>query len=72
MNINDNYLRADQVWVRERSNTKRMTLVDKDWDKIIEDKVVLSGNFNAYSLEWNLTYGTRRDVTATRDPGGHP
>lgn len=45
----DNYQRTDQMLGKVESNMRRRTLVDTDWDSIIEGRVVLLGDLNVYS-----------------------
>lgn len=37
-----------------RGNTRRRVLAEADWDKIIKGGVVLQGDFNAHSPDWNI------------------
>lgn len=46
----DNHLLAYKTCDKMGSNTRRRALADTDGERIIEDRVVLVGNFNADCL----------------------
>lgn len=33
------------------------------WDGILEGRIILLGDFNVHSPEWNIHYGERRDTS---------
>lgn len=62
VNVNDNQLWEDQTWTGVASNTRRRALPDADWNNIKKVRVVLMGDFNAYSHYWNAHSGERREA----------
>lgn len=52
VNVYDNWVGRDQVWQGYREE-KRRAIEDVDWQKIIEGRTVLTGDFNAHSTYWN-------------------
>lgn len=61
MNVYDNYVKADQAW-NEVGGNKRRALAYAERDNIIEGRVVLLGDLNAYGLKWNIQSGERREA----------
>lgn len=62
INVHDNHLREDQLWERVRSSSRRRSLADTNWGTMMEVRIILSGDFNPHSLEWNLHCSERRDT----------
>lgn len=61
-NVQDNILRADQMWGPTESSTQRRAPADVEWRQILEARVILLENFNVYSLKWNLYCRNRRNA----------
>lgn len=68
VNRYNNHLQEDHVWTRVGSNTRRIAMADTDWDSIIEDRVIILGDFMAHSPEWNPYVGERRDAASHENP----
>lgn len=52
VNIYDNWVGRDQIWQGNREE-KRRAIQDAEWEKIIDGRTVLAGDFNAHSAYWN-------------------
>lgn len=52
VNVYDNWVGRDQIWQGYRQE-KRRAIEDVDWQKNIEGRTVLTGDFNAHSTYWN-------------------
>lgn len=63
INVCENHLRADHLWAQVGNTNQRRAMGDANWDSLVEGKVILLGDFNAHSREWNLHCGEQRDAT---------
>lgn len=52
VNVYDNWVGRGQLWQGE-AEEKRRAIQDVDWEKVIEGRTVLVGDFNAHSVYWN-------------------
>lgn len=62
INVYNNHLREDQVWVQRGDTVRRQALADVNWDRLMRGRVILLGDFNVPSPEWNLPCGEKRDA----------